>query len=63
MARTHPPVMGHDLPGPRLTRAGWGLLALWVGAPALALIVVSDLLGWVVAQALFDVCFGLVCYL
>lgn len=60
MARAKP-VLGHDLPGPRVTAAGWRLALLWVGPPALALIVVADLIGWAVAGALFGVCFGLVC--
>lgn len=56
-------VMGHDLPGPRVTAAGWRLAALWLAAPALAAIVAADLLGWAVARAVFGVCFGMVCLL
>jgi hypothetical protein len=54
-------VMGHDLPGPRLTAAGWRVAALWLLPPVLFLIVASDLIGWAVIRALWDVCFGLVC--
>lgn len=57
------PVRGHDLPGPRMTAAGWRLAALWALPPAAALIVLSDLIGWAVAHALFGTCFGLVCLL
>ena len=57
------PVMGWDLPAPRLTAAGWRLAALWLLAPALGVIVAADLLGWAVVRALFGACFGLVCYL
>jgi hypothetical protein len=55
--------MGHDLSAPRLTAAGWRLAALWTLPPAAALIVLSDLIGWAVAKALFGSCFGLVCLL
>lgn len=61
--RSDATVMGLDLPGPRVTVLGWRRLALWLGAPALALIVVSDLIGWAVAKALWGACFGLVCLL
>jgi hypothetical protein len=54
-------VKGLDLPGPRLTAEGALLLARWLAAPTLALIVAADLLGWAVARALWGVCFGLVC--
>jgi hypothetical protein len=56
-------VMGRDLPGPRVTAAGWRLAAVWLLPPLLALIVVADLLGWAVAKAMFGTCFGLVCLL
>lgn len=61
MPRKHEPVMGHDLPGPRITARGLLLVALWLAPPALALIVVADLLGWAAARALWGVCFGLIC--
>jgi hypothetical protein len=54
-------VMGRDLPGPRLTPAGWRLAALWVLPPALAILAAADLIGWAIIGAAFGVCFGLVC--
>jgi hypothetical protein len=55
--------MGHDLPPPRLTAAGWRLAALWLAPAAFGIVVMADLLGWVVIKAISNQCFGLVCLL
>lgn len=56
-------VMGRDLPGPRPTARGLWLAALWLAGPALGVVAVADLLGWWVARLVWDVCFGVVCWL
>lgn len=56
-------VMGHDLPGPRVTGAGLRLAALWLAGPVVALLVAADLLGWRIARAVWGVCFGALCLL
>lgn len=61
MPRKTPAVMGHDLPAPRVTAAGWRLAAVWVLPPAAAIIIASDLIGWAVIRAIWGTCFGLVC--
>ncbi|MFN3613702.1 MAG: hypothetical protein ACK4WC_03975 [Rubrimonas sp.] len=56
-------VMGHDLPGPRVTPAGLRLAALWLAGPVVALLIAADLLGWWIARMVWGVCFGVVCLL
>ncbi len=56
-------VMGHDLPGPRLTARGLWIAALWLTGPALGVIALADIVGWWVARMIWNVCFGVVCWL
>ena len=63
MSKAPETVKGHDLPAPRLTPAGWRLLALWLLPGALGIIAVADIAGWIVARALWGTCLGLVCLL
>lgn len=55
--------MGHDLPGPRLTARGLWIAALWLTGPALGVIALADIVGWWVARMIWNVCFGVVCWL
>ncbi len=52
-------IRGHDLGKPRLTAAGWRLLLLWLGVPAM---LTGALLDFAIQWFSGD-CVGLWCYL
>ena len=57
-------VKGHRLPPPRLTAAGWGVLALYVIAPFLGVLLALDGLLYLLFRYGFDAsCYGLLCLL
>jgi hypothetical protein len=61
MRATKTPVLGQVIELPRLTPRGWRLLALWLAPPALAFILLADLIGHAIAVAFFNTCSGLLC--
>lgn len=55
--------MGITAPGPRVTpRAVWLCIRL-IGLPLLAMLVLVDIAIWLAAEALWDVCIGLWCWI
>lgn len=51
------PILGHDIDKPRITLAGWFLVLLYLGVPAMALGGLLDL----VVQQLTGECIGVWC--
>ena len=56
-------VKGHQLPPPRLTRAGYRALALYVVAPFLGALLLIDLALWCYFRFVLERCYGLWCLL
>ncbi len=55
----HPPVLGHDIGKPRITFAGWSLIFLYLGIPAMLIGGLIDLL----IQVASGKCLGIWCLL
>jgi hypothetical protein len=53
----HEPILGHDIPHPRLTSMGWLLIFLYLGVPAM---LIGGFLDFIV-QIITGECMGLWC--
>jgi hypothetical protein len=61
--RTKPkPVMGVNAPGPRVTPCAIWLLVRMIGLPVLGALVLLDVVIWLLADAIWDVCVGVWCW-
>lgn len=55
-------VMGIDASGPRPTATAVWITIRYVGLPLLTVLLCVDVIVWLVAEALWDVCFGIWCW-
>lgn len=62
-SKTQNRVLGHFLPGPRLTRAGYWALLLYICAPMLAALLLLDGLLWLLFHYVLERCYGIGCWL
>ena len=54
-------VKGHTLPAPRLTRAGYRMIARQIIAPLLGGLLALDVLLYVIFRYGFNQCYGVLC--
>ncbi|MEM7213139.1 MAG: hypothetical protein AAF479_14830 [Pseudomonadota bacterium] len=54
--------MGIDASGPRPTATAVWITIRYVGLPLLTVLLCVDVIVWLVAEALWDVCFGIWCW-
>lgn len=62
MARRVETVKGYRIEKPKLTRAGYGIIARKLVLPLLAILALLDLLLYVIFRYGFDKCYGLTCF-
>ena len=53
--------MGHRLPSPRLTRAGFGMMLKYIALPMLTLLAVFDGVMFLFFRYVLDRCYGVWC--
>ncbi|HLT76588.1 MAG TPA: hypothetical protein VKZ87_04300 [Ferrovibrio sp.] len=54
-------VHGHVIPAPRLTRHALRRFLLWIGAPALLLLLLLDIALYFAFRHWLDACYGILC--
>ena len=62
MAKAAKQVMGVRAPAPRVTGAAIRLAVLRLGLPLLGGLVAVDVVIWLVADAIWDICIGVWCW-
>ncbi len=62
MAKSPKTVMGVHAPAPRITARAIWLALVYLGFPLFLALVAFDVVVWLAAQALWDICIGLWCW-
>lgn len=56
-------VHGQTTPPIKVTKAGYGMIATYLIAPVLGLLLVLDIAGYLIAKYVLDACYGILCFL